>query len=485
MWKTLLVAIAIVALIPQVGACQDAKTALDGVAKAMGATDLKTIQYSGSGSIFSPGQSPAPGTPWPRFNAKSYTRMINYDTASMRDEIVRTQAEPGARGGGGIPLVGEQRQILLVSGTNAWNQMGETTTPNWGVAGREYQLWLTPHGVIKAAMAHNATAQTKTEGGKKLTTIAFVVPGKFKVNAHVNENSLIEKVESWDTNPVLGDTLTETTYADYKAFDGVQFPTKIMQKQGGFPSLDLTVSEVKPNAPADIQVPDNVRQAQATLQVKIDKAAEGVWYVTGGSHHSVVVEMKDHLVVIEGPQNDARATAVIAEVKKAMPNKPIKYVVNSHHHFDHAGGLGPFVAEGTIIITHDVNKAFLEQSLAAPRTVQPDTLAKSGKKPMVEGVKDKRVLSDDTQTIELHHIQGNIHADGLLMAYLPKEKLLVEADVFTPPAPNTPPPAQPNPAQVNLHDNIGGLKLEVDQILPLHGRIVPLSDLLKAIGKSS
>ncbi|MGH8063862.1 MAG: MBL fold metallo-hydrolase, partial [Candidatus Entotheonellia bacterium] len=477
MWKTLLLATAMVVLTFQIGSGQDAKSALEGVAKAMGATDLTSIQYSGSGSTFAPGQSPAPGTPWPRFNAKSFIRTINYDTVSMRDEILRTQAETPPRGGGGQPVMGEQRQIQVMSGNHAWNQTGETTTPNWAVADREYQLWLTPHGVIKAAMAHNATAQTKTEGGKKLTAIAFMVPGKLKANVLVNENNLIEKVESWQTNPVLGDMLTETTYADYKAFDGVQFPTKISQKQGGFPSLELTVSEVKPNAPADIQVPDNVRQA--VVQVKIDKATDGVWYVTGGSHHSVVVEMKDHLVVIEGPQNDARATAVIAEVKKAMPNKPIKYVVNSHHHFDHAGGLGAFVAEGAIVITHDVNKAFFEQTLAAPRTVQPDMLAKSGKKATVEGVKDKRVLSDDTRTIELHHIQGNIHNDGLLMAYLPKEKLLVEADVFTPPAPNTPPPPEPHPAQVNLHDNIERLKLTVDQLLPLHGRIVPLSDLLK------
>jgi glyoxylase-like metal-dependent hydrolase (beta-lactamase superfamily II) len=482
MWKKLILVMAVLALVAWPAAGQDAKTTLDNVAKAMGAAGLKSIQYSGSGSTFAPGQSPYPGAPWPRFNAKSYIRTINYDTVSMRDEILRTQAENPPRGGGGQPVMGEQRQMQFMSGTHAWNQTGETTTPNWSVADREYQLWLTPHGVIKAAMAHNVTAQTKTEGGKKLTTIAFMVPGKLKANVLVNENNLIEKVESWHTHPVLGDTLTETTYADYKAFDGVQFPTKISQKQGGFPSLELTVSEVQPNAPADIQVPDNVRQA--VVQVKIDKAADGVWYVTGGSHHSVVVEMKDHLVVIEGPQHDARATAVIAEVKKAVPNKPIKYVVNSHHHFDHAGGLGAFVAEGAIIITHDVNKAFFEQSLAAPRTVQPDALAKLGKKATVEGVKDKRVLSDDTRTIELHHIQGNMHADGLLMAYLPKEKLLVEADVYTPPAPNTPPPAQPHPAQVNLHDNIGGLQLAVDQLLPLHGRIVPLAELLKAIGRA-
>jgi glyoxylase-like metal-dependent hydrolase (beta-lactamase superfamily II) len=210
-----------------------------------------------------------------------------------------------------------------------------------------------------------------------------------------------------------------------------------------------------------------------------------VWYLTGGSHHSVLVEMNDHLVVIEGPQNDERATAVIAEVKKTVPNKPIKYVVNSHHHFDHAGGLGAFAAEGATIITHDANKAFLEQSLAAPRTVQPDKLAQSGKKATVEGMQDKRVLSDGTRTVELYLIQGNVHGDGIIMAYLPKEKLLVEAEVYTPTPPNAPPPAQPNPNSVNLYDNVERLKLTVDQILPLHGRKVPLGELQKAIGKTS
>ena len=75
---------------------------------------------------------------------------------------------------------------------------GRLPALNWlPAADREHQLWITPHGVIKAAMAHNATVQAKTEGGKKLTTIAFMVPGKFKVNALVNESNLVEKVESW------------------------------------------------------------------------------------------------------------------------------------------------------------------------------------------------------------------------------------------------------------------------------------------------
>jgi glyoxylase-like metal-dependent hydrolase (beta-lactamase superfamily II) len=402
----------------------------------------------------------------------------------MRYESVRTQGENPPRGGGVQPVIGEERQNQVVSGTHAWNQAGETTNPALGAtAGRLHQLWVTPHGVIKAAMAHNATVQTQTEGGKKMTSISFAVPGTLKAKVLVNERNLVEKVESWSANPVLGDMLTETTYTEYKDFGGVQFPTKIAQKQGGFPTLDLTVGEVKPNEAVDIQVPGNI--PQATVQVKTEKVVDGVWYLTGGSHHSVLVEMKDHLMVIEGPQNDARATAVIAEVKKTVPNKPIKYVVNTHHHFDHTGGLGAFIAEGATVITHDVNKAFLEQSFAAPRTMQPDKLAQSGKKATIEGMQDKRVLSDESRTVELYLIQGNAHHDGLIMAYLPKEKLLVEADAYTPVAPNAPPPAQPNPFSVNLYDNIERLKLAVDQILPLHGRQVPLAELQKAIGKSS
>jgi hypothetical protein len=143
------------------------------------------------------------------------------------------------------------------------------------------------------------------------------------------------------------------------------------------------------------------------------------------------------------------------------------------------------VAEGATVITHAINKPFFEQAFAAPRTVTPDRLAQSGKKATIETLTDKLVLRDETRTLEIYHIKDNSHNDGLIMVYLPKEKLLIEADAYTPPAPDAPYPAQANPFSVNLHDNIGGLQLVVDRILPLHGRIVPLAELLKAIGRAS
>ena len=260
MWKNPILVLVACVIAPHLGYGQEAKAVLDDVSKAMG--EVQSLQYSGSGAFFSFGQSFTPGEPWPRFGLNSYTRTIDYETPALRDEVVRAQGDPVARGGG-LPIPGGQRLTTAVSGRVAWGQLGEgpVNPAPAAVGDRLYQLWITPHGLIKAALKYNATVQAQEEGGKKQTTISFTAPGQFKVRAVVDEKNLVEKVESWNTNPVLGDMLTETVYADYKDFGGVRFPTKITQKQGGFPTLDLTISEVTANAPANIQPPDNVRLA--------------------------------------------------------------------------------------------------------------------------------------------------------------------------------------------------------------------------------
>jgi glyoxylase-like metal-dependent hydrolase (beta-lactamase superfamily II) len=466
----------LVLLSPLVATAQDAS--LDNVAKAMGAASVKSIQYSGSGTNFQLGQNFSPDVPWPRFVVKSYTRAVNYESASIRDELVRTQGENPPRGGGGQPVAGEQRQIFVASGDFAWNVAADVVTPTpIALVDRQLQLWTTPHGVVKTAMANNATVQGRT--------ISFTAPGRFKVQATVDAQNLVERIDAVVPNAVLGDATVEIRYSEYKDFAGVKFPTKIRQTIGGYPVLDLTVTDVQPNLAVDIAVPDPIKQTSAPYsKVATQMVADGVWYITGGSHHSVLIEMKDHLILVESPLNDERAAAVLAEVKSLVPNKPIKYVIATHHHFDHAGGLRAVAAEGITVIAHDVNKAFLEKALAAPATIRPDRLAKSGKKGTVEGMRDKRVLTDGARTVELHNVAGNNHHAGIVMVYLPKEKLLVEADVYNPPAPNAPPPASVNTNWVNLSDNIKRLSMNVDQILPLHGRIMPLAELHKSIGHS-
>jgi len=464
--------------LPLTAAAQDARATLQGAARSLGADTLKSLTYTASGVNFAIGQSAVPGAPWPRFNVPTFSRAVNYETASLREEQVRSRAEMPPRGGG-TPAIGELRAIQVVSGDLAWNVVGETATPApVGLIERQLQLWITPHGVIKAAMANNATVQGRT--------VAFAVPGRYSIKATLDDRGMVERVEAVLSNPVVGDIPLEVTYADYRDFAGVKFPTRIRQAAGGFPAADLTVSDVKPNAPVEITVPDNVRAATTPYaRVSSESVADGVWYVTGGSHHSVVIEMADHAMVVESPLNDERAVAVIAEARRLVPAKPIRYVINSHHHFDHSGGLRAFAAEGITVITHETTRAFFEGALAAPATMTPDRQQAVRRKVTVEGVRDKRVLTDGTRSVEVHHMAGNTHADGMLMIYLPKERLLIQADAFTPGPPNAPVPAIINPLSVNLADNITRLNLGVDRLLPLHGRIVPLAELHRMIGRSN
>ena len=201
-----------------------------------------------------------------------------------------------------------------------------------------------------------------------------------------------------------------------------------------------------------------------------DKLADGVYYVKGGTHHSVAIDQADHVVVVEGPQSEARSLAVIAKVKETIPNKPLRYLINTHVHFDHSGGIRAYVAAGIPIVTHEKNKPYWERILKNPFTLEPDRLARASRSPTIETVGEKRVLSDSSMALELHHLRGNLHDETLLVAYLPEQKLLIQADAFHP-RPGAKPLAAPPPFTINLVENIRRLKLDVERVVHLHGGV--------------
>ena len=461
---------------------QDAKAVIGNASRAMGVDTLKTVQYSATGLDFTLGQAPNPSSPWPKFINKSYTRSINFETPASKVDRVRMQGENPPRGGGQQPVVGEQpqTQTIIVGADTPWVQ--------------QLEIWMMPHGFLRAAAARNATVEARTIGGKKYNVVTFVGDNKARVNGYINEQNMVERVETLIDNPFLGDMPFEAIYSDYKDAGGAQFPMHIVQKQGGYPIFDLNVSDVKANAAVNIQAPQGRGGAPAAAAANApgpaapsEKLGDGVYLITGG-YAVIAVDFKDYIALIECGQSEPRALAVIAETKRLIPNKPIKYLINTHSHIDHSSGLRAFVAEGSTIITHQVNKAYLEKILSAPHTLNPDKAQLAGKKPVVEAMGEKKVLTDGTHTIELYHLQNFPHHDGMIIAYLPKEKVLLEADGYNPQAANATPPNPPSPFTTSLLDNIQRLKLDVQRVVPVHypadNRVVTMAEITRWVGRT-
>lgn len=459
---------------------------LAGAVEALGASKLSSIQFSGAGHWFQFGQAPNPKLAWPQFDVSSYVATINYATPAERVQITRKQTVEPKRL---RPAPTEQKPDQYVSGNWAWNMAPAPgakpdSTPvsqnqAAAVEERTTEIWSTPQGFLKAAEANNAQSKSSKDG----VEVSFTA-GKNRYVGTINAKNQVTKVRTWIDNPVLGDTLIEYAYKDYKDFNGVWFPASILRKQGGHPVFALAVKSVTPNAEANISVPTEISSAAApVVTVTSEELAPGVFYLKGGTHHSVAIEQKDHFILVDAPLNEARSEALIAKVKEINPNKPIRYVVNTHEHFDHSGGLRTFVDEGATIVTHQINVPLFKKAWAAPRTINPDRLALSKKAPKFKAFSDKLVLTDGERPVEIHLIAGTGHDDGIALAYLPKEKILVEVDVFTPTAANAPLPSTVSPYAVNLNDNIKRLKLDVKQIAALHGpRVTTLDDLHAAIG---
>jgi glyoxylase-like metal-dependent hydrolase (beta-lactamase superfamily II) len=472
----------------------DLKSVVDKSMKAMGAENVKTIVISGEGWDGCVGQPFNPNSPnWRKFSNKNYVRSIDLEARGWRLQRVRGEGETPGRGGCGAGPIADttQNQVTNAGPMAPWNT--------------QLEYILLPEGFLRAAVEKNATVATQKMKGKSYTVVSFMGDNKAPVKGYIDDMGYVDRVETTiDVNP-LGDITWSAVYTDWKDFGGFKFPTHIEQYQGTPKYFDLAVSDVKTNAPVDLTPPAGRGRGGpgggggagrggpggrggAPSGPMSEDLGGGFWLVTGG-YGAVVADFKDYIVVIEGPQNEMRAIQIIDEAKRLVPNKPIKFVVNTHAHFDHSGGLRAFVAEGATIITQQVNKGYYEKAFKDPHTLAPDKLSQMNPQPKVkvELVGEMKVLTDGEHTIQLYHVQNSTHNEGMLIAYLPKQKVLIEADEFNVGAANAPTPQNINPYHTNLVENIERLKLDVDRIIPIHlpgdGRKVPIAELYTAAGK--
>ena len=220
------------------------------------------------------------------------------------------------------------------------------------------------------------------------------------------------------------------------------------------------------------------------MTVTAEKLGDGLYRLTtgAGSYDSLLVEFKDYVMLLEAGQSEARSVAYLAEVKKLYPAKPLRYVWNSHPHADHTGGLPAVVAEGATIITQANNREFFERALNTPRTLLTDRLAKTPQRVKIDTVGTRRVYSDGTRTVEFLHVMPTPHTNGMLVAFIPKEKILFQADYTLPAAGQ-----QPNDHVRALVAFLERTRLDFERYISVHAATSPLTraDVFAAVGKTA
>ena len=459
---------------PEQQVINDAAAALGGRDRILA---VKTLAIEGDGANGNLGQDLTPERAVQTFSLTNYKRETDVAGSRTRVEQTRTPTFPYFQG------QQPQRQILGVAGDIGYNIAPDgsaTRVANAVAKDRRVEIFHHPLTIVRAALAPDATlANARTANGQKAVDVT--TNGTTFTLATDATTNLPTRVVSMADNLNLGDVAIETAFSDYQDVNGLKLPARLTTTTDRVMTVDLHATKQTIDGPtSDLAAPQAAAAAAAVsgtapANVTVQEVAKGIWWLAGQSHHSVAVEFGDHLTLIESPQNDTRALAVIAKARELRPDKPLTTVIVTHHHFDHSGGVRAAVSEGLGVIAHKGSAAFFQSAMTRPHTIVPDALTKNAKPLKLESVDEEMELKDATQTVELYHIAGSPHADTLLMAYFPRERILVEADVFTP-------GAAVAPYAANLMENITKRKLRVDKIVPIHGTIAPFSDLQKVVG---
>jgi len=280
-------------------------------------------------------------------------------------------------------------------------------------------------------------------------------------------------------NANMGDVAIVTTFADYGEFGGLKMPRRLTTKMDKYLQLDLQVGDYFLDADASgLAVPADVKSAPAPepppVVVTAEPVAKGIWWLAGsGNHRSIVFEFDDHLALFEAPLNETRTTAVIDKAR-TLSSKPLTTAIVSHHHFDHSGGLRVAVAEGLTIVTHRANEAFFRDLLSRKHTIVPDALAKNPREAMFQFVDDRLTLKDKSMEVQLYHLLDNPREGTNIYAYVPRERILVQADLYDA-------TWLRHSWGENVLQNLERRGLKVDRSVPVHGVIEAFAQMVKNI----
>ena len=450
---------------------EDALRAVGGRARVEA---VKSVVIEGTGVNYNLGQDIKPEASTQQFEISGYKRQIDVEQGRQRIEQTRTPKFAYFQG----PQ--PQRQVPVLDGDSAFNigGKGEATRVGTALAERDRRNDYFHHPItaLRAATAPIATvSNVRNVGNARQADFTF---RDRTWTMAIDAAGLPLSISTKTYHPNLGDVVVTTTFADYQETNGVRLPSRFTGKIDDFTTFEITASTQAVDAAlGNMSAPPEVLKPAppAGPNVTAESIGKGVWLLAGGSHHSVLVEFSDHLMLIEAPQSEARTLAVIKKARETVPDKPLTELVTTHHHFDHTAGMRAAIAEGLTVITQAGNREWVENMARRPHTLQPDLLAKNVSRLNVTAVDGEMAFKDQMNAVMLYHVAGNPHSDTMLMAYIPRDRLLVEVDAFSP-------ASQVHPYAANLLETIQKRNLRVDKIVPLHGAITPFAELVKVTG---
>jgi glyoxylase-like metal-dependent hydrolase (beta-lactamase superfamily II) len=468
----------------------EARQVLDSGIEAMGGLDalqaVKDLRRVGTGTGYNQGQSLLPDAPLTT-RAIEITTVQDFARGRSSTEVTTVPA-------GGI--ASRTRAVLAGDRGFGYNLVTKVMTPSstGALGGARTALRRDPVTLLLTARSRAETLRSlgdETRDGRRNRVITFADSDGTQIGLSFDaETGLLVKFDTLADHAVLGDAVTENVLSDYRdvavGSARVRLPARVVTRVNGEVTQDLKFSVMEANAgvrdDALAAPPDAVTVPPAPAgPVTMTRVGENAYLVGGGSHHSLAVVFGDHVVVVEAPLNEDRSLAVMARIAETVPGKPIRYVVPTHYHFDHSGGLRTYIARGVTVLTTPGNKAFVERLAAAPHTIRPDLLSREPRPPVIETFAGKRVLSDATNTLEVLDVGPNPHVTEAVVGYLPRAKAVFVSDLFTIPVQGPFPPA--NPALVHFSEKIK--PLGVATFVPGHGRIGTMEDLKAALAVQS
>lgn len=459
-------------------------TALQAAGGAEALQGVKDFARKGSGTVFNQGQSLKVEPPYT-------TRPVEVTSLSDFAER-RSVTETRSMTQGVVPT----RALVVLAGDSGFNlnlvtNVRTPLTPA-GLAGARTALRRDPATLLLTARSRAETLRSLGEAafeGQPQRVVTFADGDGTQIALYVDtRTNLLSKYETLADNAVLGDTLTEVIFSDYRAVGAVKLPFRVVNRTGGEVVQDLTYGEVRANtdpAAALFEAPKDATLGTPTgpaSTVALRRLAENVYLAEGSSHHSVFVAFKDYVVLVEAPLGEERSQAVMASIKEAAPGKPIKYVLPTHFHYDHTPGLRTYVAAGITVVTTPGNKAFIERLAATPHTIRPDSQSKASRSPVIETFEKRRVFTDGTLTLELHDIGPNAHVAEAVIAYLPGSKIAFQSDLVGLPAEGPLPPV--TPAMADFVAQVKKLGLQVETVAGGHGRVGTMAEVTAAVASA-